>query len=44
MARLFHRFDGAEKAPVLVLSNSLGTALEMTRERPDGFMKALVTA
>jgi 3-oxoadipate enol-lactonase len=29
MARLFHRFDGAEKAPVLVLSNSLGTALEM---------------
>ncbi|HEY6912803.1 MAG TPA: 3-oxoadipate enol-lactonase [Myxococcales bacterium] len=29
MARLFHRFDGPEKAPVLVLSNSLGTALEM---------------
>ena len=29
MARLFHRFDGPEKGPVLVLSNSLGTALEM---------------
>ncbi|HEY5675351.1 MAG TPA: alpha/beta fold hydrolase, partial [Myxococcales bacterium] len=29
MARLFHRFDGPEKAPVLLLSNSLGTALEM---------------
>jgi 3-oxoadipate enol-lactonase len=29
MVRLFHRFDGPERAPVLVLSNSLGTALEM---------------
>jgi 3-oxoadipate enol-lactonase len=29
MARFFHRFDGPEKGPVLVLSNSLGTALEM---------------
>ena len=28
MARLFHRFDGPEKGPVLVLSNSLGTALK----------------
>lgn len=29
MVRLFHRFDGPEEGPVLVLSNSLGTALEM---------------
>jgi 3-oxoadipate enol-lactonase len=28
-ARLYHRFDGPEGAPVLVLSNSLGTSLEM---------------
>jgi 3-oxoadipate enol-lactonase len=28
-ARLFYRFDGPEDAPVLVLSNSLGTALAM---------------
>ncbi|MFL5415787.1 MAG: 3-oxoadipate enol-lactonase [Myxococcales bacterium] len=27
--RLYHRFDGPEGAPVLVLSNSLGTSLEM---------------
>ena len=27
--RLFHRFDGPADAPVLLLSNSLGTALEM---------------
>jgi 3-oxoadipate enol-lactonase len=27
--RLFHRFDGPEGAPVLVLSNSLGCSLEM---------------
>jgi 3-oxoadipate enol-lactonase len=27
--RLFHRWDGAAGAPVLLLSNSLGTALEM---------------
>ena len=27
--RLFHRFDGPANAPVLLLSNSLGTALEM---------------
>jgi 3-oxoadipate enol-lactonase len=27
--RLFHRFDGPAGAPVLLLSNSLGTALEM---------------
>src|SRR5256885_9484644 len=26
--RLFHRFDGPANAPVLLLSNSLGTALE----------------
>jgi 3-oxoadipate enol-lactonase len=35
--RLFHRFDGPERAPVLVLSNSLGTSLEMW----DGQMPAL---
>jgi 3-oxoadipate enol-lactonase len=29
MVRLYHRFDGPENGPVLVLSNSLGTALEM---------------
>jgi 3-oxoadipate enol-lactonase len=29
MVRLFHRFDGPGNGPVLVLSNSLGTALEM---------------
>jgi 3-oxoadipate enol-lactonase len=27
--RLFHRFDGPASAPVLLLSNSLGTSLEM---------------
>jgi len=26
---LHHRFDGAEEAPVLVLSNSIGSTLEL---------------
>jgi len=29
MSKLHHRFDGPEDAPVLVLSNSLGTTLEL---------------
>jgi len=37
--RLFHRFDGPADAPVLLLSNSLGTALEMWDPQMPAFVE-----
>lgn len=38
--RIAYRFDGPEEAPVLLLSNSLGTRLEMWDPQMDAFTRA----
>ncbi len=38
--RIAYRFDGPEEAPVLLLSNSLGTRLEMWAPQMDAFTQA----
>ena len=40
MTALHHRFDGAEEAPVLVLSNSIGSTLELWERQVPAFARS----